>query len=94
MNRFNLEELEINNDRVKSQLTAFLNRVSMWKYHNDEMQIRVYVDSKGDFVYCEAVKYSLSFFSNAHKIRDLYESKYAPAVVQFQAFRDKVLSLV
>lgn len=82
-----LSELTCKNTTVLSHLKSYLERVSRYNNFNNNMALRVYVDSKKDFTAFEAVEYMLGFTSSGHKLCDTILSPYPPLIVNFADFK-------
>lgn len=91
--KINLDEITINDEKVFSRLLDYLKRMTGYSNFDDQMPVRVYVNSEKDFTAFEAVNYRLSFTSSAHKLLDTIKSKYAPEVVPFSEFYNHVLNM-
>ena len=91
--KFDLEEITLHDDKVFSRLMDYLKRMTAYSNFNDQMKVRVYVDSEKDFTAFEAVNYRLNFTSTAHKLLDTIKSKYAPEVVSFSDFYNHIIGL-
>lgn len=85
-----LHEMSIKNERVLVQLRSFLDRVKSYVNVNDDMPVRVYVNSDGDFTVFESVSIALSYSSTDHKMIETIRSKYAPIKTDFKSFCDAV----
>lgn len=88
-----LSELTCKNTTVLSHLKTYLDRVSRYNNFNNNMALRVYVDSKKDFTAFEAVEYMLGFTSSGHKLCDTIQSPYPPLIVNFADFKAYVDTL-
>lgn len=82
-----LSELTCKNTTVLNHLKSYLDRVSLYNNFNNNMALRVYVDSKKDFTAFEAVEYMLGFTSSGHKLCDTIQSPYPPLIVYFADFK-------
>lgn len=82
-----LSELTCKNSTVLNHLKTYLDRVSRYNNFNNNMALRVYVDSKKDFTAFEAVEYMLGFTSSGHKLCETIQSPYLPLIVNFADFK-------
>lgn len=88
-----LDDMTIYNKKVADKLFKYLSNVSAYDNFDDNMNVRVYVDSFKDFTAFEAISYKLGFTSNDHKLLETITSKYVPIVTDFQTFYNRVAAL-
>lgn len=58
-------------EKNRSKLISFLDRVGQYNGYDKDMKIRVFTDMENDFCAFEAIDYRLSFLSTAHKLDDM-----------------------
>lgn len=64
-------KITFSDEKNRSKLMTFLDRVGSYSNYDKEMELRVFVDSKSDFCAFEALKYQLCFVSTNHKLIDM-----------------------
>ena len=93
MNSFNLQEMTIRSEKVRSRLRSYLYNISRYSNFDPGMQLRVFVASDGDFTAFEAVDYRLGFTSADHKLMVTIKSNFAPVLTDYRTFARLVDSL-
>lgn len=88
-----IEDMTILNKKVADRLFKYLSNVSAYEHFDENMSVRVCVDSFKDFTAFEAVSYKLAFLSTEHKLNETFTSKYIPIVTDFQTFYNRVAAL-
>lgn len=66
------EKITFKDEKNRSKLIKFLDRIGTYTGYDKDMNLRVFVDGDNDFCAFEAVDYRLSFLSTAHKIIEMY----------------------
>lgn len=64
-------KVTFNDEKNRSKLIGFLDRVGQYSGYDKDMKIRIFTDMENDFCAFEAVEYRLSFLSTAHKLDDM-----------------------
>lgn len=88
-----LNDMTIYNKKVADRLFKYLSNVSSYDKFDENMTVRVYVDSFMDFTAFEATSYKVAFMSTEHKLTETISSKYTPIVTDFQSLYNRVAAL-
>ena len=87
---FDINNLTIHNDSVRSYIKTYMNRISSYPNFDSDMLLRVFVDDSGDFCAFESVDYNINFVSQKHKIGEMLHSRFAPCIVKYSTFSNLV----
>lgn len=63
--------ITFNDERNRSKLITYLDRIGTYNGFDKEMKVRIFTDIDNDFCAFEAVDYRISFMSTNHKIIDM-----------------------
>lgn len=64
-------KVTFSDEKNRSKLMLFLDRVGGYTNFDKDMKLRVFVDDNNDFCAFEAVDYQMSFVSTNHKLIDM-----------------------
>lgn len=62
--------VKFTDERNRSKLISFLDRVGSYTGYDKDMKIRIFVASDGDFCAFEAIDYNITFINTTHKLID------------------------
>ena len=92
--KINLSDVTINSSVVLKYLDSYLVKMSHHANFDENMLIKVFVNSRGDFTAFEAKDYRLEFTSSAHKLIETIKSTKILDYVTFKEFRSHVDALL
>ena len=70
-NESETRNVTFNDEKNRSKLISFLDRVGQYNGYDKDMKIRIFTDMDNDFCAFEAIEYRLSFLSTAHKLDEM-----------------------
>lgn len=86
------KHISFSDEKNRSKLITFLDRVGSYSNYDKDMALRVFVDDEGDFCAFEAVKYQLAFVSTNHKLVDVVSSWNVLEPVTISELRSMIAS--
>lgn len=86
-------KVTFSDEKNRSKLITFLDRVGSYSNYDKAMQLRVFIDENSDFCAFEAIDYQLCFVSTNHKLIDMMSSWSVLAPVSISELRSMIATL-
>lgn len=84
---FDIKKLTVRSKTVRFHLKNYLDKMQSFNEFSPDMNVRVFVDSQGDFTAFESVDYMIGFTSVAHPLADTIYSRYASVTCEYSELR-------